>query len=97
MGVVLQFPKLVDGVPLDTSKTRIKALERRLGELENRITHYQEDMDYIHQCMTEDSHEMGHIIGELAQIHGFDESQEHIAEELERWLHEDKGDNHEDR
>jgi|TARA_R100000030_G_C3242206_1_gene120900 uncharacterized coiled-coil protein SlyX len=94
MGEVIQFPKLIDGVPVDTSKQRIKALEQRLGELERRISHYQEDMDYIHQCMVEDSHEMGQVIGELAHIHGFDETQEHITNELQRWLEKERGDDH---
>jgi len=96
MGIVLQFPKIRDGVPMDISKKRVRALEQRLGELERRISNNQEDMDYIHQLITEDCHEMGTVISELAQIHGFEETEQHIANELERWVNKERGDEHDE-
>tara|TARA_R100001510_G_C7628366_1_gene187756 strand:+ start:71 stop:367 length:297 start_codon:yes stop_codon:yes gene_type:complete len=96
MGRVIQFPKIREGVPVDSSKKRIRALEQRLGELERRISHHQEDMDYIHELIKEDSYEMGHVISELASIHGFDETQEHIANELQQWLNKERGDDHDE-
>jgi len=44
-----------------------------LGTIEQRISNYQDDMNFINSCMEEDEHEMSELLKELAQIKGFAE------------------------
>jgi uncharacterized coiled-coil protein SlyX len=97
MGKVIQFPKLMNGIPSENEKARTLQLQTRLGELEQRVAHFSEDIQYIQECVNEDMHEMSQIIKELAVLNGYstDEvSHTELAETLQRWL---EGDIDEDR
>lgn len=69
MGKVLQFP--VKGKIVKNPLARTRALEKRFGELENRCLSLKEDMEYMAQCMNEDTEEMGNILRELAELGGY--------------------------
>jgi uncharacterized coiled-coil protein SlyX len=71
MGKILQFP--IGGKKVDNPFARRHALEKRFGELENRCEAMKQDIDYIAQCMTEDTTEMSNILKELAEISGYKE------------------------
>ena len=74
MGKLLKFPdSYYKGQFIDRSAIRITALEKRLGTIEQRISNYQDDMNFINSCMEEDEHEMSELLKELAQIKGFAE------------------------
>ena len=40
MGKIIQFPKLMNGVPSENEKARELQLQARLGELEKRVAHF---------------------------------------------------------
>ena len=44
MGKVIQFPKLMNGIPSENEKARTLQLQTRLGELEQRVAHFSEDI-----------------------------------------------------
>ena len=97
MSNVIQFPNRMSGIPIENEKARVNHLKQRLAELEKRIAHFSEDIEYIQACVSEDTHEMSLIITELAGLHGFtdnDVSPYEIADTLQRWL---EGDDDEDR
>tara|TARA_Y100000361_G_C11127454_1_gene326842 strand:- start:573 stop:866 length:294 start_codon:yes stop_codon:yes gene_type:complete len=97
MGKIIQFPKLMNGVPSENEKARELQLQARLGELEKRVAHFSEDIQYIQECVNEDMHEMSQIIKELAVLNGYTDdeiSRTELAETLQRWL---EGDDNEDR
>ena len=97
MGKIIQFPKLMNGVPSENEKARELQLQARLGELEKRVAHFSEDIQYIQVCVNEDMHEMSQIIKELAVLNGYTDdeiSRTELAETLQRWL---EGDDNEDR
>lgn len=97
MGKIIQFPKLMNGVPSENEKARELQLQTRLGELEKRVAHFSEDIQYIQECVNEDMHEMSQIIKELAVLNGYTDdeiSRTELAETLQRWL---EGDDNEDR
>tara|TARA_B100000073_G_C23275246_1_gene388168 strand:- start:127 stop:420 length:294 start_codon:yes stop_codon:yes gene_type:complete len=97
MGKVIQFPKLMNGIPSENEKARVIQLNTRLGELEKRVAHFSEDIQYIQECVNEDMHEMSQIIKELAVMNGYSDdeiSHKELADTLQRWL---EGDNDEDR
>ena len=71
MGKVLNFP--IGGKKVKNPFARRHALEKRFGELENRCEAMKQDIDYIAQCMTEDTTEMSNILKELAEISGYKE------------------------
>lgn len=97
MGKIIQFPKLMNGVPSENERARELQLQARLGELEKRVAHFSEDIQYIQECVNEDMHEMSQIIKELAVLNGYTDdevSRTELAETLQRWL---EGDDNEDR
>ena len=70
MGKILQFPSKGTKVARNPL-ARTRALEKRFGELENRCAAMKEDMEYIAQCMTDDTDEMSGILKELAELGGY--------------------------
>tara|TARA_B100001142_G_C14223081_1_gene612364 strand:+ start:849 stop:1085 length:237 start_codon:yes stop_codon:yes gene_type:complete len=72
-GKVIKFPTLFEGNRIDTSKTRMNALKKRMGILEQRLSNYSDDIAYISACAEEDEYELGEIINELKIIMGFEE------------------------
>ena len=96
MGKIIQFPKLMNGVPSENEKARELQLQARLGELEKRVAHFSEDIQYIQECVNEDMHEMSQIIKELAVLNGYTDdeiSRTELAETLQRWLEGDDNEN----
>ena len=73
MAKVLKFPNLFEGQPIDRSAVRVQALEKRLGIIEQRMSNYQDDMNFLNSCMEEDEHELSELLNELASIKGFEE------------------------
>ena len=71
MGKILHFP--IGGKKVENPLARKYDLEKRFGELENRCEAMRNDMDYIAQCMTEDTQEMSAILKELAELGGYKE------------------------
>ena len=74
MGKILKFPdSYYEGQFIDRSAVRVAALEKRLAVIEQRMSNYQDDMNFIASCMGEDEHEMGELLNELTQLKGFTE------------------------
>ena len=73
MAKVLKFPNLFEGQDIDRSTVRVRALEKRLGVIEQRMANYQDDMNFLNSCMEEDEHELSELLNELTQIKGFEE------------------------
>ena len=71
MGKILQFPS--SGKRVENPLARKIALEKRFADLENRCLAMKEDLEYLAQCMTEDTEEMGGILKELAELGGYSE------------------------
>ena len=69
MGKILQFPH--QGKKVKNPFARKAALEKRFGELEERCEAMKQDMEYIAQCMNEDTQEMSAILKELAELGGY--------------------------
>ena len=96
MGKVIQFPKLVRGIPSENEKARKTMLLTRLGELEQRVVHFTDDIMYMRDAVNETEYEMSQILKELAMIDGFDEPDSfdgNLAETLQRWLEGDDDEN----
>ena len=71
MGKILHFP--IGGKKVENPLARKYALEKRFGELENRCEAMRQDIEYIAQCMAEDTQEMSAILKELAELGGYKE------------------------
>ena len=96
MGKVIQFPKLVRGIPSENEKARRNMLLSRLGELEQRVVHFTDDIMYMRDAVNETEIEISQILKELAVMEGFEEPNSfdgNMAETLQRWLEGDDDEN----
>tara|TARA_R110002020_G_scaffold123296_1_gene279657 strand:- start:2756 stop:2989 length:234 start_codon:yes stop_codon:yes gene_type:complete len=73
MAKIIRFPTRFEGLDIDRSSIRVKALEQRVGTLEQRIAHYSDEMMFLKQQAAEDEFELNEVLNELAIIKGFKE------------------------
>ena len=73
MAKIIRFPTRFEGLDIDRSSIRVKALEQRVGTLEQRIADYSDEMMFLKQQAAEDEFELNEVLNELAIIKGFKE------------------------